>query len=80
MIETVFRIDAVEDDDERPGGPANAHRKPPNAEMMKPPMTAVKMPAWGVAPEAMAKAIASGRATIPTVNPAMTSAAKSCRE
>jgi hypothetical protein len=36
-------------------------------------MTAVKIPACGVTPLAMAKAIASGSATIPTVMPAMMS-------
>ena len=44
------------------------------AEMMKPAMIAVKMPASGFTPEAIANAIASGSATIPTVMPASTSA------
>ncbi len=47
--------------------------------MMKPAMIAVKMPACGGTPEAIAKAIASGSATTPTVMPAMTSARRSAR-
>ena len=43
-------------------------------------MIAVKMPACGVTPEAIANAIASGRATMPTVKPAMRSARKSSWE
>jgi hypothetical protein len=42
--------------------------------MRKPVMTAQYSPAWGDAPEEIAKAIARGRATRPTVTPAMTSA------
>jgi hypothetical protein len=41
---------------------------------------AVKMPASGFTPEAMAKAMASGSATIPTVIPATRSAVNSLRE
>jgi hypothetical protein len=37
---------------------------------MRPAMIAVQMPAVGEAPEAMAKAMASGRASTPTVMPA----------
>ena len=40
-------------------------------------MMAVKMPASGLSPLAMANAIAKGNATIPTVMPAMTSLLKS---
>ena len=36
-------------------------------------MIAVKMPVWGVRPLAMAKAMASGSATTPTVRPAVMS-------
>ena len=38
-------------------------------------MMAVKMPASGLTPEAIAKAMASGSATMPTVRPAPTSRA-----
>ena len=47
--------------------------------MMKPAMMAVKMPASGFSPEAMAKAMASGSATTPTVSPAAASLAKRAR-
>ena len=42
-------------------------------------MTAVKIPASGLTPDAMAKAMASGSATTPTVSPAARSA-KNCAE
>jgi hypothetical protein len=42
--------------------------------MMNPAITAVYKPRSGVSPLAMAKAIASGRATIPTMAPAVRSA------
>ena len=42
-------------------------------------MIAVKIPACGGTPEAMAKAMASGSATTPTVRPASTSARRSWR-
>ena len=42
-------------------------------------MMAVKMPVCGVSPLAMAKAMASGSATIPTVIPAVTSLTKRSR-
>ena len=57
-----------------PVGPPMLTRVPPSAEMMKPAMTAVKMPASGLTPEAMANAMASGSATMPTVMPATVSA------
>ena len=41
-------------------------------------MIAVQMPASGLSPEAMAKAIASGSATMPTVTPAPRSLRKRC--
>src|SRR5271170_6885083 len=53
-----------------PVGPPIWTRDPPRAEIKKPAMTAVKMPACGAAPEAIPKAMASGSATIPTVIPA----------
>ena len=52
-------------------------RVPPSAEIMNPAMTAVKMPASGFTPEAIANAIASGSATMPTVRPAIRSGTKS---
>jgi hypothetical protein len=42
--------------------------------MMKPAITAVYSPRSGVTPLAIAKAIARGRATIPTITPAVRSA------
>ena len=63
-----------------PVGPPMQTFVPPSAEIRKPAITAVKMPAWGGTPEAMAKAIASGSATMPTVKPATASAAKFSRE
>ncbi len=62
-----------------PAGPPICNRDPPSAEIRNPAMTAVKMPACGVTPDATANAIASGNATMPTVHPAMTSARKSSR-
>ena len=62
-----------------PVGPPMETFVPPSAEIRKPAMTAVKMPASGLTPDAIAKAIANGNATMPTVNPAMRSATKSGR-
>ena len=62
-----------------PVGPPIWTREPPSAETSNPPTIAVYRPACGVAPDAMPKAIASGRATSPTVSPAMTSPARSAR-
>ena len=56
-----------------PVGPPICTREPPKAEMMKPATMAVQMPAVGDMPEAIAKAIASGSASTPTVRPAETS-------
>ena len=53
-----------------PAGPPICTAEPPSAEIRKPAMIAVQMPASGLSPEAMAKAMASGRATMPTVAPA----------
>ena len=53
-----------------PAGPPICTVEPPSAEIRKPAMMAVKMPASGLTPEAMAKAMASGSATMPTVRPA----------
>src|SRR6266498_4844795 len=63
-----------------PVGPPMQTLVPPSEEMRKPAMTAVKIPACGGAPDAMAKAIANGSATMPTVRPAMRSALKSWPE
>ena len=60
-----------------PVGPPICTREPPSAEIMNPPMTAVKIPASGLTPEAMAKAMANGSVTMPTVRPAVRSA-KNC--
>ncbi len=63
-----------------PVGPPMETLDPPRAEMKNPAITAVKIPASGLTPEAMANAIASGRATIPTVIPATRSAKNFCDE
>ncbi|MNT86446.1 hypothetical protein D3C72_2267400 [compost metagenome] len=56
-----------------PVGPLTEVLLPPSSEVRKPAMTAVKMPACGGTPLAMANAIASGSATMPTVMPAIRS-------
>src|SRR3954466_14593734 len=53
-----------------PVGPPIWVRDPPSADIRNPATTAVYKPACGVTPEAMPNAIASGRATRPTVIPA----------
>ena len=58
-----------------PVGPPIWTREPPSSEMMKPATIAVQMPAVGEQPEAMAKAMASGSASTPTVTPAAASLA-----
>ena len=58
-----------------PVGPPICTREPPRAEIVKPAMAPQYRPVCGGSPEAMANAIASGRATRPTVTPAMRSAA-----
>src|SRR3989344_6671374 len=60
-----------------PVGPPIWKRLPPRAEIRKPATTAVISPTSGAAPEAMASAMASGRATTATVRPAMASARRS---
>ena len=47
---------------------------PPRKETIKPPIMAVISPCCGLTPEAIPKAIANGRATIPPIIPAMRSA------
>jgi hypothetical protein len=49
----------------------------PNAEIKKPPITAEIRPASGLSPEAIANAIARGRAITPTVMPLVRSLNKS---
>ena len=60
-----------------PVGPPICTRLPPSSEIRKPATIAVTRPAAGSAPEAIAMARLSGRATIATVTPAKTSAANS---
>ncbi len=57
-----------------PVGPPICTRDPPSAEMTRPATIAVTIPAAGLMPLAIAKAIASGRASTPTVKPATRSA------
>ena len=52
-----------------PVGPATCTRVPPNSETARPPRMAVYSPCSGRAPDAIAKAIASGSATTPTMSP-----------
>jgi hypothetical protein len=56
-----------------PAGPPICTLLPPKAEIRKPATMAVNKPASGFKPEAMAKAMAKGRATTPTVKPALMS-------
>ena len=53
-----------------PAGPPICTRLPPSAEIRKPAMMAVNSPASGLTPLAIAKAMANGSATTPTVTPA----------
>ena len=62
-----------------PAGPPTCTRDPPSSEISIPATIAVKMPASGFRPEAIAKAIANGSATTPTVMPAIRSAVKVAR-
>ena len=62
-----------------PAGPPICTLEPPRAEIRKPAMMAVHSPACGDRPEAMANAMASGSATMPTVMPAPASAMKRAR-
>jgi hypothetical protein len=62
-----------------PVGPPICTRLPPSAEMMKPATMAVNRPCSGRTPEAMPKAMLSGRATMPTTRPARTSRVRSWR-
>ena len=62
-----------------PAGPPICTFDPPNAEIRKPATMAVTMPCSGRTPEAIPKAIASGRATMATVMPDARSCVKSSR-
>src|SRR5262245_35501788 len=55
-----------------PVGPEICTRVPPRSEVASPATIAVYRPCSGFAPEAMANAIASGSATMPTITPATT--------
>ena len=57
-----------------PVGPPICTEQPPKNDTMKPPMMAVTMPMVGLTPDAIPKAMASGKATMPTTMPAMMSA------
>jgi len=58
-------------------GPVTECIEPPVSATRIPATMAVKRPHWGGAPDAMARAIESGKATIPTVRPAPRSARRS---
>ena len=55
-----------------PVGPEIWTRVPPSSEVARPATIAVYRPCAGVAPEAIANAMASGMATMPTMTPATT--------
>ena len=57
-----------------PVGPPICTLLPPNMEIMNPAMIAVIIPFSGDTPDAIPNAMASGRATIPTMIPAIRSA------
>ena len=56
-----------------PVGPPICTELPPKADTMNPPIIAVISPIVGLTPDAMPKAMANGRATIPTTTPAVRS-------
>jgi len=58
-------------------GPDTLAREPPNNAVSPPATIAVYRPCCGGAPQAIARAIESGKATIPTTSPAAMSARKS---
>ena len=61
-----------------PVGPPICTLLPPVAEIISPATMAVMMPFSGDTPLAMPKAMASGRATMPTMTPAIKSAMNVC--
>ena len=80
-VDAVARDDSGDDHRRRPpSGPPIWTRLPPRNEMRKPATAAVTRPRSGGTPEAIAKAIASGMATIPTTTPAWRSARNWRRE
>ena len=70
---------AIDDDDEGAGRAADLKARPAQGGDQDPAMTAVISPACGVAPDAIAMAIASGSATTATVNPAIASSRKNAQ-
>ena len=56
-----------------PVGPPICTLLPLNREIIKPPIIEVYNPCSGLTPDAIAKAMASGSATIPTIIPALKS-------
>ena len=62
-----------------PVGPPIWNRLPPRPEMMDPATAAVSSPTSGRTPEAIAEAMAKGRATTATVSPATRSARRSAK-
>lgn len=62
-----------------PVGPPIWTDEPPKNDTMKPPIMAVIRPVSGDTPLAIPKAMAKGKATIPTITPAMRSAMKRSR-
>ena len=63
-----------------PVGPPIWKRLPPRKEIKKPATIAVNSPRSGVVPDAIAKAMDSGKAIIATVSPATQSRLKSLNE
>ena len=59
-----------------PVGPPICTFEPPKSEMNRPATMAVMMPFSGLTPLAIPKAMANGRATMPTMTPAIRSATK----
>ena len=62
-----------------PVGPPICTLLPPNADTRNPATMAVTMPVSGETPDAMPNAMAKGSATMPTMRPAITSAASVLR-
>jgi hypothetical protein len=62
-----------------PAGPPICTFEPPSSATTSPPTMAVMIPCSGFRPEAIAKAMASGSATMPTVMPAPRSDTKRWR-
>ena len=60
-----------------PVGPPICTLLPPRNEMMNPATIAVMIPFSGLTPDAIPKAMANGRATMPTMTPAIRSVIRS---